>query len=110
VKKFSAALQSNPARFLNALSPALVIALLAALSESQAEGSANTLWSLVESTDVPRDTRFALAQGVLGSPSARLVYDGSLDGIALEATQVALSEGSLAATALAKASVRRSGE
>ncbi|RSH88769.1 hypothetical protein EHS25_002997 [Saitozyma podzolica] len=98
----------EPDSFLNAVSPALVIALLAALSGSQAEGSANTLWSLIKSTEVPRDTRFALAQGVLDAPSARLIYDGSLDCIALEATQVALSEGTLAATALAKASVRRS--
>jgi hypothetical protein len=54
------------------------------------------LWSIIDSPNTPRDTRFSLSS-ILASTSSALIGEGNLDYITLEATQHALDIGSLPA-------------
>lgn len=50
-----------------------------------------TLFNMIESSDIPQDVRFGLALSLLASQSTSLLAEGLLDAIAVEATQAALA-------------------
>ena len=50
------------------------------------------LWQSVESSNVPQESRFLLTRSLLAAPSSSLLSDGSLDNVAVEATQAALAD------------------
>ncbi|WVQ82306.1 hypothetical protein IAT38_004434 [Cryptococcus sp. DSM 104549] len=94
--------QTSSAALLASLSPALYISLVDLLSANvpaESQGTcAETLLSLLGSTDVDAASRFAVASSLLSLPTTTLLHPGSLDPIITEATQSALATNSPAAT------------
>jgi hypothetical protein len=76
--------------YVTSLEPALMVAILSAVSTAELQ---QALWHLLESTDIERTTRFALAEKCLSTQDGALLFDGCLDGIALEGAQSALNNG-----------------
>jgi hypothetical protein len=95
------------------LTPLLFTSLLSAVSSissaSEKAGTLSAAWVLIDSSNAPQATRFALAQSMLASSSEDLVSNGSLDHIVLEAAEEALRSGSQSASDVASACVGRDG-
>ncbi|KAK4688698.1 E3 ubiquitin-protein ligase listerin, partial [Tremellales sp. Uapishka_1] len=91
------------------LPPSLAMRLLEAVTlVVSAEEQANckeSFWNLIESSNAPQETRFALVQALLTNESARLLTEGSLDKTAVEATELALTSESLPAISVASACI-----
>lgn len=90
------------------LSPQTIIKLFEALSVQQSALN-STLWSVIDSPNTPRETRFALSAILAGSESA-LVDEGNLDQITLEATQSALEAESASGVQVARSALLRKSE
>ena len=69
----------------------LYAASMAILTTSESDAARERLHSLVGSRDLSRDSRLALADAALHSPTTELVTMGSLDVLAEDATQAALA-------------------
>ena len=85
------------------LSPDLLIALFNVTSASgpaEEVSSRQILWRLINSTSIAQDSRFGLTRSLLSSGSTNQLEEGSLDVIAVEATETALVANDVAAASL----------
>lgn len=83
-----ATLLANLPIYLNGLQPALAVSLVSSVSSPEL---VQTFWSNIDSAELEQSARFALVEQCLRDTSSSLLTDGSLDTIALEATQTALA-------------------
>ncbi|WVR07509.1 hypothetical protein IAU60_004551 [Kwoniella sp. DSM 27419] len=103
-------LQEHSARLADVLPPQLLVDLLGVLhSASSTEGKdlcEKALELLLQSDRIDSSKRFAITQNLVGQSQSGLLQTGSLDHIATEATQIALSTGSADATAVSVEALR----
>jgi hypothetical protein len=69
---------------------------------------ATSLWSVIDSPNTPRETRFALSNILAATADSTFVGEGVLDQITLEATETALSTS--AGVEVAVSAIKRSSE